>query len=89
MSGVTLSKEAQYTLSQLGGEWQAGPTMRGRALLGLDELRCLGLVEREFLDRSTEVQRSGGQVSARIRACWHFRLTAAGLAAKAEGRADG
>jgi hypothetical protein len=68
----------------LSDEWQAGPNMSEAVLAGLGRAREAGLVERQFGDmgKAATTAEHGG-IRIRLSACWWFRLTEAGLRARA------
>jgi hypothetical protein len=79
-----LTKANQEAVLLLDGEWEAGPYLNIDTISSLQRLRDLGLVEREFLDmgppRHTQTPDT---IMFELAACWHFRLTANGLAVRA------
>ena len=80
---AVLSEAGKGAVLLLGEEWQAGPTMAHKVIEHLLWLRDAGLVERQFGDRSNILSKGSRCVSARLSACWYFRLSPLGLAVRA------
>ncbi|MFK4871649.1 hypothetical protein [Novosphingobium sp. ZW T3_23] len=86
MSGVEtlaaqLGADQKQAVMLLDGEWHAGPRLPCEVLDHLYALRNHSIVDRQFAD-DTPVTFSGDvdtMLTARVSACWHFRLTTIGL----------
>lgn len=79
-----LTVPQRYAVKLMTRDWLAGPRLSDAVLDNLDVLRRHGLVEREFAD-DTPVTITGDihtELTARVSACWHFRLTRLGLGVK-------
>ena len=65
----------------LSAHWTAGPHAPQYVLNALDELRDLGIIERECFDMTAPaVSETKRGMKFRVSACWHFRLNETGLA---------
>lgn len=79
-----LSEGRQRAIQLLGCEWQAGPMLDEVVLDNLTWLREAGLVERKFMDMApARYTDTDGGICIELGACWHFRLTTAGLKVRA------
>ena len=79
-----LTKAQREALVLLDGMWGAGPQLPDQLLDGvLAHFRSMGLVEREFGDEGPPRYSVGDyELTVRLSACWHFRLTPLGLSVR-------
>jgi hypothetical protein len=77
-------------IERLSTEWQAGPDLDDVVIDALAGLRQAGLVERQFGDMgpATMTAKDGG-LNIRLGACWWFRLTELGEAARLAQAGEG
>ncbi len=78
-----LSEVRKGAVLLLGKEWQAGPRMAHKVIEHLLWLRDAGLVERQFGDQSNIISKGSRCISARLSACWYFRLSPLGQSVRA------
>lgn len=87
VGGTPLSPHQKCALAHLDRGWVPGPELPDHVLDELDGLRAAGLVERRFTDQGdVSVARDTKGTAFRLRACWHFKATPAGIAASKAGK---
>ncbi len=76
-----LGADQKRALMMLNGEWSAGPRLPAEVLDHLSALRHGGLVDRQFADDTPVTITAGTDtvLTARVSACWFFRLTPLGM----------
>jgi hypothetical protein len=79
-----LTKAQRHALASFDEQWTAGPTLSDATISEIMSLEALGLLDRRFRDEGPPIHSIGEAcLSVKLSACWHFRLTNAGLAVRA------